>query len=61
MELLEILVNFKGIPCNIYTVYHIPNASVIQFCSELSDLLELNISQDHGNLLIIGDFQHTHG
>ena len=56
MELLEILVNFKGIPCNIYTVYHIPNTSVIQFCSELSDLLEHNISQDLGNLLIISDF-----
>ena len=56
MELLEILANFKGILCNIYTVYHIPNTSVIQFCSELSDLLEHNISQDHGNLLIISDF-----
>ena len=56
MELLEILVHFKGIPCNIYTVYRIPNTSVIQFCSELSDLLEHNINQDCGNLLIIGDF-----
>ena len=56
MELLEILVNFKGISCNIYTVYRIPNTSVIQFCSELSDLLEHNISQDCGNLLIISDF-----
>ena len=56
MELHEILVNFKGFPCNIYTVYCIPNTSVIQFCSQLSDLLEHNISQDCGNLLIIGDF-----
>ena len=56
MELLEILVNFKGIPCNIYTVYHIPNTSVIQVCGELSDLLKHNISQECGNLLIISDF-----
>ena len=36
MECMELTSNFKGIVCNIYIVYHIPNTNVIQFCSQLS-------------------------
>ena len=38
MELLEILVNFKGILCNIYTVYCIPNTSVIHLVEAWNSL-----------------------
>ena len=37
---MELTTNFKGIVCNINIVYHIPNTSVIQFCSTLSDLMK---------------------
>ena len=37
-------------------IYCIPNMSVIQFCSELSDFIETNILGDHGHLIMLGDF-----
>ena len=40
----------------IYIIYCIPNTGVIQFCSELSDLIENNILEDHGHLIMLGDF-----
>ena len=52
MEDMELTTNFKGIVCNIY----IPNISVIQFCSELSDLMENNVLRDHGHIIMLGDF-----
>ena len=48
--------NFKGLVVNLYVIYCFPNTSVIQFCDELSDLLEENIVSDHGVLLLTGDF-----
>ena len=55
MECMELTTNFKDIVCNIYIVYHIPNTSVIQLCSELSDLMESNVLEDHGHLFMLGD------
>ena len=51
MEYMELTSNFKGFVCNIYIIYWIPNTSVIQFCNELSDILE-----DHGHIIMLGDF-----
>ena len=56
MECMELITNFKGIVCNIYIVYCNPNTSVIQFCSKLSDLMESNVLEDHGHLIMLGDF-----
>ena len=56
MEYMELTINFKGIVCNIYIIYCIPNMSVIQFCSELSDLIKNNVLEDHGNIIMLGDF-----
>ena len=56
MECMELTTNFKGIVCNIYIIYCIPNTIVIQFCSELSDLMESNVLKDEGHIIILGDF-----
>ena len=56
MEYMELTTNFKGIVCNIYIIYLIPNTSVNQFCSELSDLMENNVLGDHGHIIMLGDF-----
>ena len=53
--------NFKGLVVNLYVIYRFPNTSVIQFCDELSDLLEENIVSDHGVLLLTGDFNIIYG
>ena len=39
-----------------YIIYCIPNTSVIQFYSELSDLMENNVLRDHGHIIMLGDF-----
>ena len=56
MEHMELTTNFKGIVCNIYIIYHIPNTSVIQFCNELSDLMENNVLEDHSHIIMLGNF-----
>ena len=56
VEYMECTSNFKGVVCNIYIIYHIPNTSVIQFCNELSDLIENNILEDCGHIIMLGDF-----
>ena len=56
MEYMELTTNFKGIVCNIYIIYCIPNTSVIQFCSELSDLMENNVPEDCGQIIMLGAF-----
>ena len=48
MEHLDLTTNFKGISVNLYVIYHIPNTSVMQFCS--------NIVHDRGCLILTGDF-----
>ena len=56
MEYIELTSNFIGIVCNIYIIYCIPNTSVIQFCNELSHLIENNILEDHGHIIMLDDF-----
>ena len=55
-EHLDLTTNFKGISVNLYVIYCIPNTSVLQFCSELADLLEGNIVHDCGHLILTSDF-----
>ena len=52
MEYMELTNNIKGIVCNIYITYRIPNTTVIQFCSELSDLMENNVLEDLGHIIM---------
>ena len=56
MEYIKLTTNFKRIVCNIYIIYLIPNTSVFQFWSELSDLMENNVLEDHGHKIMLGDF-----
>ena len=56
MEHIDLTMNFKGLVVNLYVIYRFPNTSVIQFCDELSELLEENIVSDHGVLLLTGNF-----
>ena len=56
IEHLDLTTNFKGISVNLYVIYCIPNTSVMQFCSELADLLEGNIVHDCGHLILTSDF-----
>ena len=56
MEYLDLTMNFKGLVVNLYVIYRFPNTSVIQFCDELSDLLEENIVSDRGVLPLTGNF-----
>ena len=56
MEYTELTTNFKGNVCNIYIIYHIPNISVIQFCNELKDLMENNVLEAYGHIIMLGDF-----
>ena len=56
MECMELTTNFKVILCKIYIVYCIQNTIVIQFCSQLSDLMESNVFKDYGHPIIVCDF-----
>ena len=56
IEFMELTTKFKGIVCNVYIVYCIPNMSVIQFCSALSDLMESNVLEGPRHLIMLGDF-----
>ena len=42
-------------PCT-YVIYYIPSTSVLTFCNDLANLIELNITKDREKLLLIGDF-----
>ena len=55
-ECMELTTSFKGIVCNIYIVYCIPNTSVIQLCSKLSDLMESNVFEDCRHLIMLDGF-----
>ena len=56
LQYMELTTSFKGMVCNIYIIYCIPNTSVIQFFSELSDLMENNVLEDHGHIIMLYDF-----
>ena len=56
MKLLHLSVKVKSLVLSLYTVYRIPNTSVLIFCDEMANVLENNIVSDRGETILIGDF-----
>ena len=55
MELLHYLLRLSLV-LSLYTVYRIPNTSVLTFYDEMANVLENNIVSDRGETILIGDF-----
>ena len=52
---------FKNKNINLYVIYRYPNTSMLNFIECLSEIIEGNILNDHGGLVLIGDFNiHIH-
>ena len=56
MEYMNISAYLSGINFDVCVIYCHPGSSVISFCEELTDILENNITQNRGHLLLLGDF-----
>ena len=56
MECGEYLLKTAQLLINLYVIYHMPSASILTFCNDLANLIELNITEDRGKLLLVGDF-----
>ena len=50
-------IKFAGTVINLYLIYRLPSTSVLQFCNDMTDIMERRITDDQGKLLIIGDFK----
>ena len=55
MEFLHLSIKVKSLALSLYTVYRIPNTSVLTFCYEMVNVLENNIVSDRGETILIGD------
>ena len=49
-------IKMAGETLSLYTIYHITFTSVLQFCGELTTLLEQDITCMHGRVLLVGNF-----
>ena len=56
MELLHLSVKVKSLVLSLYTIYRIPNTSVLTFCNEMANVLEKNIVSDRGETILVGNF-----
>ena len=56
MEYHDYKVHFKSLTLNLYVIYRFPNTSVLMFCTELATVLERNILDMTGKLVLLGDF-----
>ena len=56
MVLLHLSVKVKSLVLSLYTVYRIPNTSILTFCNKMANVLENNIVSDRGETILIGDF-----
>ena len=56
MEYMNVSAHLSGINFNVCVIFHCPGSSVISFCEELTDILENNITQNRGHLLLQEDF-----
>ena len=56
MEISTFDIKFAGTVINLYLIYRLPSTSVLQFCSDMTDIMERRITDDLGKLLLIGDF-----
>ena len=60
MEYLGYHLRFDNVGINLYTIYRLPSTSVIQFCNELSLILESNLNLAMDKTLFVGYFNiHT--
>ena len=60
MEYQGYHMRFDNISINLYIIYWLPSSSVIQFCNELSLILESDLDLATDKTLFIGDFNiHT--
>ena len=61
MEISTFDIKFEGTVINLYLIYRLPSTGVLQFCSDMTDIMERRITDDLGKLLLIGDFDiHIH-
>ena len=56
MECSEYLIKTAQLLINLYVFYCMPSTSVLTFCNDLANLIELNISKNRGKLLFVSDF-----
>ena len=56
MEWSSYKIKLAGEMLFLYAIYCIPSTSVLQFCSELTILLEQDITHMHERVLLVGDF-----
>ena len=56
MECSEYLLKTAQLLINLYVIYCMPFTSVLTFCNDLANLIELNITKNRGKLLLVGDF-----
>ena len=56
MEISTFDIKFAGTVINLYLIYRLPSTSVLQFCNDMTDIMERRITDDLGKLLFIGDF-----
>ena len=56
MEISTFEIKFAGTAINLYLIYRLPSTSVLQFCYDMTDIMERRITDDLGKLLLIGDF-----
>ena len=60
MEYQGYHMRFDNVSINLYIIYQLPSSSVIQFCNELSLILESDLDLAMDKTLFIGDFNiHT--
>ena len=60
MEYQGYHMRFDNVSINLYIIYRLPSSSVIQFCNELSLILETDLDLATDKTLFIGDFNiHT--
>ena len=56
MECMSTHIKFKNKNIDLYMIYRYPNTSMLNFIECLSKIIEGNILNDHGELVLIGDF-----
>ena len=56
MEYHDYKVHFKSLTLNLYVIYMFPSTSVPTFCTVLATILERNIPDMTGKLVLLGDF-----
>ena len=60
MEYQGYYLRFDNVAINLYIIYQLPSSSVIQFCNELSLILESDLNLATDKTLFAGDFNiHT--